>query len=100
MTKTQLIEALAKAEGITLKAAEEVVNVVFESIAGALVRGNRAEIRGLGSFKVKKYDGYIGRNPRSGEKIEVKAKRLPFFKVGKDLKTRLNGEGDGAESPD
>jgi len=81
-----------------LKAAEIAVDVAIESIAGALAHGNRIEIRGLGSFKVKKYDGYDGRNPRSGEKIEVKPKKLPFFKVGKELKDRLNG-GGGAESP-
>ena len=98
MTKRQLIESLAAREGITVKAAEEVVGVVFDSITSALVHGNRIEIRGLGSFKVKKYDGYDGRNPRSGEMIEVKPKKLPFFKVRKELKVRLNG-GD-AESPD
>ena len=97
MTKSQLIETLAAREGITVKAAEEVVGVVFDSIAGALARGNRVEIRGLGSFKVKNYDGYDGRNPKSGEKIEVRPKKLPFFKVGKELKARLYG-GDG-ESP-
>ena len=97
MTKSQLIESLAAREGITVKAAEEVVGVVFDSITSALVHGNRIEIRGLGSFKVKKYDGYDGRNPKTFERIEVKPKKLPFFKVSKELKTRING-GDG-ESP-
>jgi len=91
MTKSQIIEALAKAEGITVKAAEIAVDAAINSITNALVHGNRVEIRGLGSFKVKKYDGYDGRNPRSGEKIEVKPKKLPFFRVGKELKDRLNG---------
>jgi integration host factor subunit beta len=98
MTKSQLIEALATAEGITVKAAEIAVDVAIDSIASALVHGNRIEIRGLGSFKVKNYDGYDGRNPKSGEKIEVKPKKLPFFKVGKELKDRLNG-GDYADPP-
>ncbi len=92
MTKSQLIEAVAKAEGITLKMAELAVNVTFEAMEEALVNGDRLEVRGFGSFKVKKYDGYKGRNPKTGEIIEVKPKRLPFFKVGKDLKKRVNGE--------
>jgi integration host factor subunit beta len=100
MTRSQLIEALARAEGITLNAAGVAVDLVVDSIARALAHGNRVEIRGLGSFKVKNYDGYDGRNPRSGEKIEVKPKKLPFFKVGKEMKTRLNGEDDGAVSSD
>jgi integration host factor subunit beta len=90
MTKSQLIEALAKAEGITLKVAEEAVNIIFESMEDALAKGDRLEIRGFGSFKVKCYDCYKGRNPKSGEIIEVKPKRLPFFKVGKELKERVN----------
>ncbi|QCQ21948.1 HU family DNA-binding protein [Desulfoglaeba alkanexedens] len=90
MTKSQLIEALAKAEGITLKAAETAVNVTFESMEKALIQGDRVEIRGFGSFKVKQYDGYKGRNPKTGELIEVNPKKLPFFKVGKELKERVD----------
>lgn len=90
MTKSQLIEALAKAEGITLKAAELAVNVTFESMERALIQGDRVEIRGFGSFKVKNYEGYKGRNPKTGELIEVRPKRLPFFKVGKELKERVD----------
>lgn len=90
MTKSQLIEALAKAEGITLKAAETAVNVTFQSMEQALMRSDRLEIRGFGSFKVKQYDGYKGRNPKTGELIEVKFKKLPFFKVGKELRERVN----------
>lgn len=90
MTKSQLIEALAKAEGITLKAAETAVNVTFQSMEQSLIKGDRLEIRGFGSFKVKEYEGYKGRNPKTGELIEVKSKKLPFFKVGKELKERVN----------
>ncbi len=90
MTKSELIEALAKAEGITLKAAEIAVNVTFQSMEQALVRSDRLEIRGFGSFKVKGYDGYKGRNPKTGTLIEVSSKKLPFFKVGKELKERVN----------
>ena len=92
MTKSQLIEALAKAEGITLKAAETAVNVTFQSMEHALIRSDRLEIRGFGSFKVKNYEGYKGRNPKTGELIEVQFKKLPFFKVGKELRERVNGD--------
>ncbi len=90
MNKSQLTEALAKADGLPLKKAEEVVNTVFGEMENALIRGERMEIRGLGSFKVKQYDGYKGRNPKTGEIIEVAPKKLPFFKVGKELKERVD----------
>ncbi|MBC8461112.1 MAG: integration host factor subunit beta [Deltaproteobacteria bacterium] len=90
MNKSQLIEALAKEENLALKKAEEIVNTVFGEMEKALVRGERVEIRGLGSFKVKNYDGYEGRNPKTGEVIKVKPKKLPFFKVGKELKERVD----------
>ncbi|MDY6862362.1 MAG: HU family DNA-binding protein [Thermodesulfobacteriota bacterium] len=90
MTKSQLIEALAKEEDITLKIAEVVVNTTFNSIEKALINGDRVEIRGIGSFKVKEYKEYKGRNPKTGEVIKVKPKKLPFFKVGKELKERVD----------
>jgi integration host factor subunit beta len=90
MNKSQLIQALAKEEDLPLKKAEEVVNTVFSEMENALVRGERVEIRGLGSFKVKRYEGYKGRNPKTGEVIEVAQKKLPFFKVGKELKERVD----------
>ncbi|MBW2617721.1 MAG: integration host factor subunit beta [Deltaproteobacteria bacterium] len=90
MNKSQLIESLAKQEGLTLKKAEMVVNTFFGSIEEALIAGDRVEIRGFGSFKVKNYDGYQGRNPKTGEVIEVAKKKLPFFKVGKELKERVD----------
>jgi integration host factor subunit beta len=90
MNKSQLIEALAKEENLALKKAEEIINTVFGEMEKALVRGERVEIRGLGSFKVKNYDGYEGRNPKTGEVIKVKPKKLPFFKVGKELKERVD----------
>ena len=94
MTKSELIEALAKAEGITLKSAEVAVNVTFQSMEQSLIRSDRLEIRGFGSFKVKEYEGYKGRNPKTGELIEVSSKKLPFFKVGKELKERVNAAED------
>ncbi len=90
MNKSQLVEALAKAENLPLKKAEEVVNTVFGEMEKALINGERIEIRGLGSFKVKHYDGYKGRNPKTGEIIDVAPKKLPFFKVGKELKERVD----------
>ena len=90
MNKSQLIEALAKSENLALKKAEEVVNTVFGDMEKALAEGERVEIRGFGSFKIKKYEGYQGRNPKTGEIINVSSKRLPFFKVGKELKDRVD----------
>jgi integration host factor subunit beta len=90
MNKSQLIEALSKEENLPIKRAEEVVNTVFGDMKKALIGGERVEIRGLGSFKVKQYDGYKGRNPRTGEVIEVAPKKLPFFKVGKELKEKVD----------
>ena len=90
MNKSQLIEALAKSENLALKKAEEIVNTVFGDMEKALTNGQRVEIRGFGSFKIKNYDGYRGRNPKTGEIIEVSPKKLPFFKVGKELKERVD----------
>jgi integration host factor subunit beta len=90
MNKSQLIETFAKAENLSLKKAEEIVNTVFGDMEDALIRGERVEIRGFGSFKVKRYEGYQGRNPKTGQIIEVADKKLPFFKVGKELKERVD----------
>ena len=86
MNKSQLVEALAKTENLTIKTAEEIVNTVFKEMENALIRGSRIEIRGLGSFKVKDYTSYNGRNPKTGKIIRVGSKKLPFFKVGRGLK--------------
>jgi integration host factor subunit beta len=90
MNKSRLIEALAKEENLSLKKAEEVVNTVFGDMEKALIRSERVEIRGFGSFKIKQYEGYQGRNPKTGEVINVREKKLPFFKVGKELKERVD----------
>jgi integration host factor subunit beta len=92
MNKSQLIERIAKEEGITIKNAASVVNVVFDSMSDSLAKGDRVEIRGFGSFKVKSYNSYQGRNPKTGEIIQVKEKRLPYFKVGKEMKERVDGK--------
>jgi integration host factor subunit beta len=89
MNKSELIEALAAKESISFKKAEEIVNTVFDSMTGALVAGDRIEVRGFGSFVVKEYKAYTGRNPKTGHSIAVNPKKLPFFKVGKELKERV-----------
>ena len=90
MTRRELIAAVAAAEGLSIKEAELVVKTVFGNMERALTEEDRIEIRGFGSFKVKSYQGYQGRNPRTGDSIQVKNKKLPFFKVGKELKERVN----------
>lgn len=73
-----------------MRKAEEIVDMVFKTMTDALVQGDRIEIRGFGSFVVKEYKGYTGRNPKTGQKITVSSKYLPFFKTGKELKERVN----------
>lgn len=92
MTRRELIAAVAAAEGITNKEAEMAVRTVFGSMEQALAQEDRIEIRGFGSFQVRSYQSYQGRNPRTGESIQVNNKKLPFFKVGKELKDRVNKE--------
>jgi integration host factor subunit beta len=89
MNKSELIEQLAIKTDIPVKRAEDIVNIIFNSMTEAMVEGRRIEIRGLGSFVVKDYDTYTGRNPKTGELITVNPKKLPFFKVGKELKERV-----------
>lgn len=91
MTKSELIEAVARNTNITKAKAEMVVNCVFDSMTAALDRGEGIEIRGFGSFSVREYKQYNGRNPRTGNSVVVPEKRLPFFKVGKELKELVNG---------
>jgi integration host factor subunit beta len=90
MNKSQLVAALAKEENLTIKAAEEVVNTFFREMEESLTNGNRIEVRGFGSFKIKQYDSYNGRNPKTGKIIKVDGKKLPFFKVGRELKERVD----------
>jgi len=90
MNRSQLIRRLAEHKRLPVKNTASVVNVVFDSIGESLGNGNRVEIRGFGSFKVKDYNSYPGRNPRTGEAIQVREKKLPYFKVGKELKYRVD----------
>ena len=90
MNKSELVEALAIRKNLTYKQAEQIVNLLFDSMSEALINDDRIEIRGFGSFMVKDYKSYMGRNPKTGEVIEVKPKKLPFFKVGKELRERVD----------
>jgi integration host factor subunit beta len=90
MNKSELIKAVADKGGLSMKVAKEVVNTFFDAHVEAILEDERIEIRGFGSFVNKSYDSYTGRNPKTGEKIHVPAKKLPFFKVGKELKVRVD----------
>ena len=90
MNKSDLVEYLAKNSDLTQKKSEKVINLVFNEMTKALKDNDKIEIRGFGSFTVKEYKSYTGRNPKTGETIEVKSKRLPFFKVGRELKKRVD----------
>jgi len=90
MNKSELIKAMADDKKQHIDDATKVVSAFFDSIKDALVAGDRVEIRGFGSFKVKDYEGYTGRNPKTGTVVEVHPKRLPFFRPGKELKEFIN----------
>jgi integration host factor subunit beta len=92
MNKSGLIEILAKKENLTEKKATDIINLVFKGFTDELKNGGRIEIRGFGSFIVRKYQTYTGRNPKTGTNIVVSPKRLPFFKVGKELRDNVNSE--------
>ena len=91
MNKIELIQPLKDSSNLSKSEAEAVINLFFDKMADALAKGDRVEIRGLCSFFVKKYKGYTGRNPKTGEKVKIKPKKLPFFKPGKELKERVDG---------
>ena len=90
MNKLELINALKNECQISKKEAATIVNLFFEKMANALAEGDRVEIRGLCSFFVKEYKSYQGRNPMTGERVQVASKKLPFFKCGKELKDRVD----------
>jgi integration host factor subunit beta len=95
VNKSELIEKLAEKSGLNVMQAEDVVNLIYRKMRDTMVNGGRIEIRGFGSFVVKEYQAYQGRNPKTGDKISVPPKKLPFFKVGKELKERI----DNIEAP-
>lgn len=90
MNKSELIEALAQDIAVPHREAAAITNTVIDTMTEALARGESIEIRGFGSFVIKNYGSYEGRNPKTGKKIKVSPKKLPFFKVGKDLREQVN----------
>ncbi len=90
MNKLELISALKKEANISKSEATIIVAIFFDSMSNSLISGERIEIRGLCSFFVKNYKSYEGRNPKTGEKVTIKPKKLPFFKCGKELRARVN----------
>jgi integration host factor subunit beta len=98
LTKSELIEHVSEKLKLPNGKAEQIVNCVFDAMVTALQEGDGIEIRGFGSFTVRTYKSYEGRNPRTGETVHVEPKRLPFFKVGKDLRERVNAAAEAAAS--
>lgn len=93
MTKSELVQKLMDVNGLlSRKDSELVVNLIFDSMTDALKRGEKVEIRGFGSFTIRERDAREARNPKSGEIVRITAKKTPFFKTGKELRERVNGE--------
>ena len=98
MTKAELVDEVAHVVGLTKKQAETIVNIVFDSIVDSLRSGEKIELRGFGSFRLRSRKSRTGRNPKTGEKVEVPSKKIPYFKPGKELKELINkalAEGGG-----
>lgn len=93
MTKADLVEEVAKVTELTRKDSEVIVDTLFESVIKALRVGDKLEVRGFGSFRVRQRNSRVGRNPKTGEKVEVPAKRVPYFKPSKELKDLINASG-------
>jgi integration host factor subunit beta len=101
MTKAELVEDVARAAELTKKDAERLVEIVFESIIETLNQGEKIELRGFGSFRVRERGARRGRNPKTGDPVNIPAKRVPYFKPGKELKELINEEGaETAETPE
>ena len=99
MTKAELVEDVARAAELTKKDAERLVEIVFESIIETLNHGEKIELRGFGSFRVRERGARRGRNPKTGDPVDIPAKRVPYFKPGKELKELINEDGEHASSP-
>jgi integration host factor subunit beta len=98
MTKAELVEDVARAAELTKKDAERLVEIVFESIIDTLNQGEKIELRGFGSFRVRERGARRGRNPKTGDPVDIPAKRVPYFKPGKELKELINEESDASGS--
>ena len=99
MTKAELVEDVARAAELTKKDAERLVEIVFESIIDTLNQGEKIELRGFGSFRVRERGARRGRNPKTGDPVDIPAKRVPYFKPGKELKELINEESAGLTDP-
>ena len=93
MTKADLVEKVADTLKLTKKETEAVVGIIFQSITDSLSKGDKVELRGFGSFRIRERNARTARNPKSGERVEVPAKKVPFFTAGKDLRKIVDGEG-------
>jgi len=93
MTKADLIKEVSQSSDLTKKHSEIIVNTVFESIIAALHEDDKVELRGFGSFRIRQRRARQGRNPKTGDRVRVPAKRIPYFKPGKELKKLINGDG-------
>jgi integration host factor subunit beta len=100
MTKAELVEDVARAAELTKKDAERLVEIVFESIIDTLNQGEKIELRGFGSFRVRERGARRGRNPKTGDPVDIPAKRVPYFKPGKELKELINEDENGAGGSD
>ncbi len=98
MTKAELVEDVARAAELTKKDAERLVEIVFESIIETLNQGEKIELRGFGSFRVRERGARRGRNPKTGDPVSIPAKRVPYFKPGKELKELINDENSGSHA--
>lgn len=99
MTKAELVEDVAEAAELTKKDAERLVELVFESIIETLNQGEKIELRGFGSFRVRERGARRGRNPKTGDPVDIPAKRVPYFKPGKELKELINEESSDGRAP-
>jgi integration host factor subunit beta len=98
MTKAELVEEVSRVSDLTKKHSEVIVDTVFKSIIDALHRGEKIELRGFGSFRLRKREPRKGRNPKTGDKVDVPPKKVPYFKPGKELKELINREAEAAEA--
>ena len=100
MTKADLIEEVAQITDVTRRDSEVIVETIFDSIVHSLRAGDKIEIRGFGSFRTRQRNSRVGRNPKTGDRVEVPAKKIPFFKPSKELKDLVNqSQADGAATP-
>jgi integration host factor subunit beta len=98
MTKAELVEEVSRVSDLTKKHSEVIVDTVFKSIISALQRGEKIELRGFGSFRLRKREPRKGRNPKTGDKVDVPPKKVPYFKPGKELKELINHAAEAAEA--